>query len=330
MKQTIIFLTLLILVLSLIGCAAEATPAPTSVNPAEIGMTMLAQKVDAEATQLRVGLQFTATAQVIEATRNVESTQAAMAVTEQFRQDAVATDAQVRRDAAATEQRKRDEAATEQARRDVEATAEQDRLNVIGTATAQMAATWSAATLQVLPMHDQWTQQAVAMEQALATNEVELSNLDVQQQTQKNTLEWAIPFLISIAMTALLSMYVIRRSRTREIKNDETGAVDALLIDNEQVIRPQLMPGPVLDISGKIATAPQVTDAETQNEVTRRAQAVEALRAMPTQAPTANATLMANQVFGETRKPLSIEVVEPDQVRPWLDDVMRQADEEES
>lgn len=333
MKRTIVFFVLMPTML--MGCA---TPTP-NVNPAEIAMTMAAQKMDAEATKMRIDIQYTATAQVVEATRNVESTQAAMAVTEQFRQDAVATDQQFRRDAASTEQRKQDDAAataqrqredaaTEQARRDMEATAEQDRQNVIGTGTAQMQAIWNAATLQVQPTHDLWTQQAVVVDQALATNIVELSNLNVKQQSDKNTLEWLIPFLIALGISTALILTMVRKSRTKEIRNEETGTVEGVVLDNHTWIRPQLLTGPVLELRGT-ASVPLLADAETQNEVTRRAQGIEALRAMPTQSPTGNATLMANSVFGETRKPV-VEVLQPGQAsRVILDELSDQVIEEE-
>lgn len=340
MKRTLIFLLLALLTMGflIIGCVPGPTPEPQ--NPAEIAMTMAGQKMDAEATQMRINIIYTATAQVIEATRSVEGTQAAIAVTEQFRQDAAATDQQFRRDAASTEQRKQDDAAataqrkredaaTEQARRDVEATAEQGRQNVIGTATAQQAAIWNGMTQMAAPTHDLLTLQAAHVEQTLAVNKLELSNLEVEQQTQTNTLEWLIPFLISMAVTALVSVYVIRRSRVREIRNDETGEIDVLVLDNEEVIRPRMLPGPLLDLRGKTPTIPLLVDAETQNEVTRRAQLIDALRAMPATAPTAQATMMTNSVFGETKKPV-IELLQPGQAsRAILNELSDQVVEEE-
>lgn len=333
MKRTIIlvFLALPLLAILVAGCGSAMTPVPTptNVNPAEIAMTMLGQKVDAEATQMAVNVQFTATAQVLGATATQQAIYLQVTSTEQARRDAVATDQQQRRDAEATAQEKRNEAATEQARRDAEATAQQYQQNVIGTATGQMIATWNAATLEVLPTHAQWTQQAVAVEQTLAANNAELSNLNVKQQTQKNTAEWVVPLLVVLVIVIVFAVVQIRRSRVQKIENQEDGTVEGLLIDGETLIRPQLMPGPVLDLSGESVTAPQVTDKETQNEVTRRAQAIEALRAMPTQAPNANATLMTNSVFGEARKPV-VEVLPPGSAsRVILDELSDQVVEEE-
>ena len=341
MKGTIaIFLLgLLAMGLLVVGCVAGPTPEPQ--GPAEIAMTMAAQKMDAEATQMRIDIQYTATAQVVEATRIVEHTQVAAAATEQARQDVMATDQQFRkdaaateqsrrRDAAATEQRIRDDEATQQARRDIEATADQGRRDASGTATAQQVAIWNAATLQVAPTHDAMTLQAAYVEQTLAANDAELSNLNVEQQGQKNTVEWVIPLGAVMIIVIVWAVVQFRKSRVQKIVNEEDGTVEGLLVD-EQLLRPQLMLGPVLDLRGKTATAPEVTDKETQREVTRRAQAVEALRAMPTQNPTANAAGMMNSVFSQEQRAPAVEVLMPGQqgTRVILDELSDQVIEEE-
>ncbi len=340
MKRIIILLVLALLVigLSLIGCATPPTPEPQ--NPAEIGMTMAAQAMDAKATQMRIDIQYTATAQVIAATQNVQNTQAAAAVTEQFRADAQATDQQNRRDLAATEQqnrrdaaaaeqRRRDDAATEQARRDSEATAEQNQQNIVGTATAQQQNIWNQATLEVLPTHAYWTQQAVFIEQTLAADQAKLSNLEVEQQKDTNTIDWLAPLLAVATIIVVFAIVQIRKSRMQKVVNEEDGTVEGLLLDGNRLIRPQLMPGPVLILDGETVRAPDVTDPETQREVTRRAQAIEALRAMPTQAPTANAALMTNSIFGETKAP-TVKVMPAMQLpREVLDELSDQVVEEE-
>jgi hypothetical protein len=340
MKRAILFLAFVVLVgLLAAGCMTAPTPAPP--NPAEVAMTMAAQKVDAEATQMRIDIQFTATAQIVEVTRNVQNTQAAAAATEQFRADAQATDQQNRRDAAATEQqnrkdaaateqRIRDDAATQQARRDAEATSEQGRRNVIGTSTAQQAAIWNGMTQQVAPTHDIWTQQAVYVKQTKEASDAEKAKLSADQQADKNTAEWVVPLLVVVAVVVVVAIVQIRRSRVQKFENEETGEVVGLLVDGEILVQPDLMPSPVLDLSGKTVTAPEVTDKATQNEVTRRAQAIKALQAMPTQAPSTNAALMANNVFGEMRKPPVIEVIEPGRAsRVILDELSDQVIEEE-
>jgi hypothetical protein len=305
MKRIAFLMIVLPLLFGLSACAndpaALATPTPVPVNPGEIALTMIGQKAAAEATQMAVNVQFTATAQVIEATQNVESTQVAFITTERARQDAVATDQRARQDAAATEQRRRDDAATEQARHDMSATEQQMRIDAASTQSANATATWVVMTMTALPPHATLTQMAVQQQIALSTNEVELSNLQVRRQQQSNTLQALGPYTVALVLVVVLVVYILRMSRTKEFKNEE-GVVDAVLLDNSTMVRPALMPGAVLNL-GKTPNVPLLTDPETQNEIVRRHQAIEALRAMPTQSPTANGQNLMNSVFGEPTAP---------------------------
>lgn len=330
MKRKIV-ISILIMAFLLVGCGVEATaiPAPAP-NPADIAMTMMVQKMDAEATQMAVGLQFTATAQMVGATATQQAYFVQATSTQQARFDAQATAEQNRRDAAATEQRKHDDAATEQARRDAEATAEQNRKNVIATATAQMQTTWVAATMQVMPTHAIWTQEAVAQEQIIATNQVELSNLEVERQRKSNTLDALWKYAVATAAMVAAVIVILRYSRVREIKNEETGVIEGLLVDGEKLIRPQLLTGPILTMNEDGPSVPRVADREEQMEVTRRAQAIEALRVMPTDKPNPNGAMMANSVFGGEAKAPVIEVLPANQVpRTILDELSDQVVEEE-
>ena len=326
----ITFLGLAMLALALVGCSTGEMPAltPTAVNPAEIALTMVWQKANAEATQAAVNIQFTATGQVIEATRNVESTQAALAVTEQARRDMLATDAQNRRDAAATEQRRRDDAAAEQARRDMEATAQQNQVNIIGTATAQQQNVWNQATLDVLPTHASWTQQAVFVEQTMAANKARLSGLEVEQQEDTNTIDWLAPLLGVTTIIVVFAIVQIRKSRVQKVVNEEDGTVEGVLID-DKVIKLDLMQTPVLDLSGKTPTAPSIGDPETQKDVTRRAQGVRALSVLPAQMPPQLSAGLFNEVFGDQKKKPVVEVLEPGQAKGMLEELIGQVVEEE-
>lgn len=326
-KMIIILLSGMFAVLA--GCIPATTPTPQPVNPGEVALTMMSQKIDAEATQMAVNVQFTATAQIVGATATAQAHIDAQATAEQARKDAQATAEQARKDAQATEQQRRDDIAATQVVMNMVATAEQDRRNVIGTATAQQQAIYHSMTAQVLPTHMIWTQEAVQQQQIIATNKVELSNLEVERQRKSNTLDALWKYAVATAAMIAAVIVVLRYSRVREIKNDETGVIEGLLVDAKHLIRPQLMPGPALDLSGDTVTAPQVTDKETQNEVTRRAQAIEALRAMPTERPTTNAALMTNSVFAESKKPV-IQVLEAGQAqRTVLDELSDQVVEEE-
>jgi hypothetical protein len=183
--------------------------------------------------------------------------------------------------------------------------------------------------MQVAPTHDLLTLQAAQVAQTMEVNDAQLSNLNVEQQTDKNTAEWAVPLLVVLAFVAVFAVVQIRRSRVREIKNEDDGTVVGLLVDGKTLIDMELMPGPVLDLSGKTVTAPEVTDKETQNEVTRRAQGVEALKALPVNIPAQMAAGLYNNVFGGGQEKPRIDFVEAEVVRDWVEDVTRQADEKE-
>jgi hypothetical protein len=86
-----------------------------------------------------------------------------------------------------------------------------------------------------------------------------------------------------------------------------------------------------LDLSGKTATAPKVTDDATQDEVTRRAQGVLALKAMPANMSQQTSASLYNNVFGNvTQEKPRIEIVDAEVVKEWVEDVTRQADDKEA
>lgn len=302
--------SIIILALFLSACATTPTP-----NPAEIGLTMFADKVKAEATQASVNSVYTATAQVYAVTATYQAVGTQEAVTAQARQDAEATAQQERADAQATaDQRRVDAQATQQridadatqaqARRDMEIQATQMRLDIESTQQAQATANAFMMTQAVMPTHNLWTQQAVEQQIIIGTNEVALSNLEVEQQKQTNTVEWVVPFLIAFGLAAAAVVYILRYSRAREYRDDD-GNVQVILLDNEKAIRPDRFTGPVLDIKGM--KMPLLAPPAEQAEVTKRAQMVDAIKAMP--ATTSNNAASAfNSAFtsSQTEPPYDI------------------------
>lgn len=284
MKRIIPFLFVTMFVLAACGGGAESYATPTSgaENVIDVAGTMAMVQMNANATEQALGIAYTATQQAVVVTLNAQATQVAAQTTEQARRDAIATDNRMRQDAAAT-----------QARLDAVSTAEQGERYAIGSATAQMGNIYAAATQTAWPIHAAWTQQAVIIDQALATNQVALSNLEVEQQREKNTPEWFIPLLIAVAATAAGVFYLVRHSYVREIRNPDTGAVEGIIFNNRQVVVPQLLTGPVLNV-GKVIDVPLLADPE----VMRREQMIRALQAMPTQNPTPMASGMMQNVFG--------------------------------
>lgn len=298
MKKITLLIPLLFL---LAACATPAgpTPFPTATpNPGEIALQMVQQQMAAEATQQVVGLQFTATAQVIGLTSTHQAVGTQEAITQQARNDAQATADQARRDAQATQQRIDADATQAQARRDVEATSEQARLDLSATQQAQATSTAFGMTQMVMPTHNLWTQQAVEQEIIIATNEVELSNLAVQQQQQTNTLDWAVPMSIAIVLTLGVLAYAYGHSQVREIKNSD-GDVDVIIFRNEKMISPRLMPKPMLMLG--TAEMPDMTSREEQSEIVRREQGVRALAVMPVN-PTAAGAAAFNSYFSIPEK----------------------------
>lgn len=290
---------ILVIVVSFLiaACGAEVpvTPEPTATpNPGEIALQMIQAQMGAEATAQIVGLQFSATAQVIGQTTTAQAYVTQEAITAQARLDAQATADQRRRDAQATQQRIDAEATQAQARLDAEATAEQARLDLKATQQAQATSTAFMMTQAVMPTHNLWTQQAVEGEIILATNEVELSNLAVQQQRQTNTLDWAVPMGIAILLTLGLLAYVYGHAQVREIKDAE-GNVQVIVYRNEKMVAPGLLPKPVLLLnSGEM---PDMTDTREQSEIVRRDQMVRALANMPVN-PDGHGVAAFNASFG--------------------------------
>lgn len=302
MRKVILFTALFL--------TACGSPAPTAVptetpNPGEIALQMVQAQMAAEATHQVVGLQFTATAQVIGATSTMQAYETQAAITAQARMDAQATADQARRDAQATQQRIDAEATQAQAKRDAEATAEQARLNMQATQRAEATSTAYLMTQVVQPTHQYWTQQAVEQDIIIATNEVELSNLAVEQQRETNTIDWAFPMGTAAVLVVAFLAYLYGHSQVREVKNAD-GDIELLIFKNRMAVKPALLPKPMLILdSGEM---PDLTNGQEQAEIVRRDQGIRALANMPV-SPTAAGVSGYNAFFGApetTAKPFEI------------------------
>jgi hypothetical protein len=319
MRYVLIFLIVLTGVI-LAGCGAPAqpTPMPTATpNAGDIALQMIQQQMAAEATQQVVRLHIEATQQVVNATASAQAYVTQAAITGQARMDAAATADQARRDVQATQQRIDAEATQAQARRDAAATADQAKLNMQATQRAEATGTAFAMTQVVLPTHQYWTQQAVEQDIVIATNAVEISNLDVRRRQQTNTLDWVVKYSVIVALTAGLILLSRIYFKVREIKNSD-GDVEMIIFDNDKAIRPSLLPKPVLML--ETGEMPDVTDRHEQSEIVRRDQGIRALANMPVN-PTAGGAGTFNSFFSnEAPTEPPFEVVAAGELPPSLVD----------
>jgi multidrug efflux pump subunit AcrA (membrane-fusion protein) len=283
------------------------------LNPADVALTLLADKVNAEATQAVVNMHFTATGQVLNATATQQQAYLQATGTQQARIDADATSAQVRRDVQATQSRIDADATQAQARVDAQSTADQARLDLQATQQASGTQTAFSITQTAIPPAATLTQIANGQNIIIANNQVELSNLAVQQQTQKNTPEWLIPYSLVVLAAIGGLLYLYSQSRVREIKNGDD-EVELLILDGKRAIRPKLLSGPVLDLDD-VVTMPMLTSPIEQAKVTERAQAVEAIKSMPV-STTPQAAQTFNKYFGSQREDLPFDVIDAEDAPP--------------
>lgn len=276
----LLYFVAFVVIALLSGCAGEPyappilpTASPTATpNPGEIALQMLQEQMAAEATSQVVALQLEATQQVINAT-----------ATESQRLVYVGQTQQARRDADATAQQERENIAATQSRMDADAATQQARDDLMATQSAYATSTFVVMTLSAVPTSAALT--AVANEQriALKNDEVTQSKMDTNQKPY----EWAIRLLLVLAAMIVGAVVGLRWSRTREVK-DEDGRVRVLVFDNKHVVAPSLLPAPVLDL--ETMTSP--TLSAEQGEVTKRAQMVEMVAAMPAASPATSDNLI--------------------------------------
>jgi len=132
-----------------------------------------------------------------------------------------------------------------------------------------------------------------------------------------------------VVAVAAFIFVTIRKSQVGTIDRDENGMMPGVVIFNhgrKQFIVPDRMFSPVLTMDRNGISAPQMATPELQEGTTRRAQAVEAINALPQQAQKQGFGLMA-QTFNTTSRP-AIEVMEPGQVRGWVDEAETKLGEE--
>ena len=304
MKKYLFFLAFLLVACGAEGGTPSVKPTP-SLSPGEIALNMIQQQMAAEATAQIVGLQFTATAQVIGVTATSQYVATQQAVTEQARIDAIATSDQARRDAAAEQARKDTIATAEQARIDAQNATAQALVALQSTQAAEATSTFTAMTLTALPPHATLTQQAINNDIVLAAKDVELAELSLQQARDTNRIQWQIPLLAALVVMILGTVWVLRESRWKVIKTDDGDVIGFGF--HEQFVNPNLLPGPVLDLKAK--TVPMLTDPDTQREIVRNEQKIRAIAAIPIN-PNASGAQAYDLAFANEKKEDPFEIVD--------------------
>ena len=307
---------LFLLAFFLLLAACSVTPVPTP-NPAEVALTLLADKVNAEATQAVVNMHFTATGQVLNATATQQQAEMQATGTQQARIDIEATSAQVRRDAQATQARIDADATQAQGRIDAQSTADQARLDLQSTQQASGTQTAFVITQTAIPPAATLTQIANEQNIHLRDNDIKQSDLNVQQQSETNTVEGLFPYLLSVVAVIAGVWYLNSDSKVKVVK-DEVGETDIVIVKHKrgrQVVRPKLFTGPVLELDEADVTMPILTAPAEQSRVTERAQAVDAIGKMPA-ATTAQAAQTFNKYFGNNQQDLPFDVIDAEDAPP--------------
>lgn len=300
----------------LVGCttytpSALPTPTPEPLNPA-VDFFVEVQRAEStakaiEATQVWIWGQLTATQQV----KEDQATQhAAMATAQAFAMASTAT-----HEAFAAEQY-----ATQRSF-DVTSTAQS-----IGTATAYPQ-TATAQSIHATQTQQAWETTATmdaaygAAQATAAMGNAESVQLALERERVTNMTRAWVPWMAFVVALGVIALMGYRWSKTRVVQKDAFGASPVLIMDGK-VINPDLMPGPALLTAGA-----GVDLVAGDPEVTRRAQGVQMMRALPAGKQSED---MLPVMDLSPRTTPRIEVIEPGQLpRTVLDDIQDKLVEED-
>lgn len=316
MKKQFAFLFLVfVIVAAQMACSfptSGVTPTPTATpNAGEIALNMIQQQMAAEATSQIVGLQFTATAEILGATATSQAIGTADAITQQARIDAISTSDQARADAAATQQRIDAVSTAEQQRQDAIFATGQAIIAVQNTQSANGTATFTSMTLTAIPGDATSTQIAIDNQIAIGQKNVEKAELDLQRARDTNILKAYGPWTLVVFLAALAGIVIWRQTRWYVIKNGY-GDIEGIGHD-QKLINPRYMPGAVLDL--KAMNMPQLTDRVTQTEIIRNDQKIRALEAIPVN-PSESGRAAFDVFFSGEKKEDPFEIIDGEELPP--------------
>ena len=233
----------------------------------------------------------------------------------------------------ATDESIRSAAAATQTQQVWSATTTADSSQATATAAANaIAVSWSGTATQA-----SWNSQTtaeVASLQALQTAQAaqaDMARMAAERQRTINKVQAAAPWVI-LAIAVPLVAYLawlwgnVEALRRRAIPRDPRGDAPILILDNHgrrNVIDPDLFFGAVVSI-GKNGQpqAPDLAIPELQSQVKARDQAVDLVsRGLPGQAPRRRALPAFTKTQPDPHQ-TNIRIVEPDEVKDWLSDVL--------
>jgi hypothetical protein len=182
----------------------------------------------------------------------------------------------------------------------MQGTANAEATYVQGTAYAQATSTQQAfivnsnatstsfAITQVYqPTSDLLTLQAVRVQQTVQAGEAEKVELAVRRQSAKNYLDAFLPWGIILALAYVFGRGFATWVKTRIHPRDEHGRPQTITRELEDggvvIVKPEQLETGAMKITGDgnvIRYAPM--DKQEQSDINRRAQAVEAIAALPT------------------------------------------------
>jgi hypothetical protein len=314
-RQTVATILLVLLGLTL-GLTACVGATPDWVVPTRDPVQLYADASRSQATADFFNAQLTATAEAISARATEVAWQAtASAEAAQSTQSALLLYAQL--------------TATERA---WQSTATSDSVNATSTAAGTATAiTWqSTATQSALNATgtvDAASAAAVATIQAAEAQRVLLA---LERDRMTNQIKAVAPWLVTLAIFCasfgLGLVFFWRRSKITIINRDKFGDTPKVIIHQAGhaiAYDPDRAFGPILDVQpdGK-PLMPPVAHPELQAGVTTRDQAIDMARALP-----ANARRTLRHLLQTQAQPAlpanvpQIEVVDAEQVRPWLEEV---------
>ncbi len=205
------------------------------------------------------------------------------------------------------------------------------------TTTAEANATavsWYGTATQAI-----WNSQATAnasglqAQQTAQAAQAAMAQLSAERQQEINQVQAAAPWVILVIAVPLVAYLawiwgkteVLRR---RAILRDQRGDAPILILDDgvrQNVIDPDLFFGSVVSISkDNRPQAPVLAAPELQAQVKARDQAVDLMhRGLPGQ-PQPRRELPSLTSVNQNQPPVNVRVVEPDEVKDWLPDVLPQ------